>query len=132
MLKWWNKNGWLSGGVEEVWKIDDCKNSNAEDEEAELLIVVGKLLTGFDAPRCTILYIAKPLAEHNLLQAIARVNRLFEGKDFGYIYWLYRHIRWKAWSGINQLCCFEFTADDLDGTINNIAENKNYHKGIQR
>ncbi|MEQ9442902.1 MAG: type I restriction endonuclease subunit R [Cyclobacteriaceae bacterium] len=53
--------------------------------EVELLIVVTKLLTGFDAPRNTVLYLAKPLAEHNLLQAIARVNRLFEGKEHGYI-----------------------------------------------
>ncbi len=55
------------------------------DDEIEILIVVGKLLTGFDAPRCNTLYIAKPLREHGLLQAIARANRLFEGKDFGYI-----------------------------------------------
>ncbi len=51
----------------------------------ELLIVVDKLLTGFDAPNNTILYLAKPLREHNLLQAIARVNRLFEGKEHGFI-----------------------------------------------
>ncbi len=45
----------------------------------ELLIVVDKLLTGFDAPRNTVLYLAKQLKDHNLLQAIARVNRLFRG-----------------------------------------------------
>jgi len=45
----------------------------------ELLIVVDKLLTGFDAPRDTVLYLAKQLKDHNLLQAIARVNRLFNG-----------------------------------------------------
>lgn len=54
-------------------------------DEIELLIVVDKLLTGFDAPRASTLYIDKQLKEHNLLQAIARVNRLFEGKDYGYI-----------------------------------------------
>ena len=58
--------------------------------DPDLLIVVDKLLTGFDAPRNTILYVAKPLKEHGLLQAIARVNRIFdeEGappKPFGYI-----------------------------------------------
>jgi type I restriction enzyme R subunit len=57
----------------------------SDSEEVELLIVVQKLLTGFDAPRNTVLYLARYLEEHNLLQAIARVNRLFEGKDFGYI-----------------------------------------------
>lgn len=55
----------------------------------EILIVVSKLLTGFDAPRNTVLYLCKPLREHNLLQAIARVNRLFETDDtekqFGFV-----------------------------------------------
>ena len=54
-------------------------------EELDILIVVDKLLTGFDAPRNTILYLCKSLREHNLLQAIARVNRPYEGKDFGYV-----------------------------------------------
>jgi len=61
------------------------------DDEPELIIVVSKLLTGFDAPRNTILYVCAPLKNHTLLQAIARVNRLYkdattgEEKDFGYI-----------------------------------------------
>ena len=46
--------------------------------DPEILIVVSKLLTGFDAPRNTVLYVCKSLRDHNLLQAIARVNRLFE------------------------------------------------------
>ena len=54
-------------------------------EEPEILIVVSKLLTGFDAPRNTVLYLARMLKEHTLLQAIARVNRVADGKDFGYI-----------------------------------------------
>ncbi len=53
--------------------------------DIDLLIVVDKLLTGFDAPKATVLYIDKQLKEHSLLQAIARVNRVYEGKDFGYI-----------------------------------------------
>jgi type I restriction enzyme R subunit len=60
----------------------------------EILIVVSKLLTGFDAPRNTVLYVCRALREHTLLQAIARVNRVFDGtadgdgsgaKDFGYV-----------------------------------------------
>jgi len=51
----------------------------------EILIVVDKLLVGFDEPRNTVLYIDKSLKEHAVLQAIARVNRLYEGKDFGYV-----------------------------------------------
>jgi len=46
-----------------------------------ILIVVNKLLTGFDAPRNCFLYLAKQLKDHNLLQAIARVNRLFDGDE---------------------------------------------------
>lgn len=51
----------------------------------DILIVVDKLLTGFDAPRAAVMYIDKALKEHSLLQAIARVNRLYEGKDRGLI-----------------------------------------------
>lgn len=60
--------------------------------DPEILIVVSKLLTGFDAPRNTVLYVCRTLREHTLLQAIARVNRLFEPdddgdppKEFGYV-----------------------------------------------
>jgi type I restriction enzyme R subunit len=52
----------------------------------KLLVVVDKLLTGFDAPSCTYLYIDKSMQDHGLFQAICRVNRLdSEDKDFGYI-----------------------------------------------
>ena len=65
--------------------IDAFKGSG----DPEILIVVSKLLTGFDAPRNTVLYVCKSLREHNLLQAIARVNRLYEEdgeeKQFGFI-----------------------------------------------
>ena len=54
-------------------------------EAPEIIIVVDKLLTGFDAPRNTVLYLTRRLKSHTLLQAIARVNRLYEGKDFGYV-----------------------------------------------
>ncbi|MDI6750297.1 MAG: type I restriction endonuclease subunit R [Rhodocyclaceae bacterium] len=60
-------------------------------DEPEILIVVDKLLTGFDAPRNTVLYLARRLKDHTLLQAIARVNRLYEddsgakAKEFGFI-----------------------------------------------
>ena len=61
--------------------INQFKNA----PKPELLIVVDKLLTGFDAPKNSVLYIARSLKEHGLLQAIARVNRLAEGKDYGEI-----------------------------------------------
>ncbi|MGO2117434.1 MAG: type I restriction endonuclease subunit R [Fusobacterium sp.] len=56
-----------------------------KDGEIDILIVCSKLLTGFDAPICQILYIDKQLKEHGLLQAIARANRIHEGKDYGLI-----------------------------------------------
>lgn len=57
-----------------------------EPGQMRLLIVVDKLLTGFDAPSATYLYIDKQMADHNLFQAICRVNRLDgDEKDYGYI-----------------------------------------------
>ena len=55
------------------------------DGEINLIIVKDKLLTGFDAPPAAVLYVDKPLKDHNLLQSIARVNRVFENKDFGLV-----------------------------------------------
>ncbi len=60
-------------------------NAFKKAEEPEIIIVVDKLLTGFDAPCNTVLYLARTLKDHTLLQAIARVNRLYEGKEFGLI-----------------------------------------------
>ena len=57
-----------------------------EPANMRLLIVVDKLLTGFDAPACTYLYIDKSMRDHGLFQAICRTNRLDgEDKVFGYI-----------------------------------------------
>lgn len=53
--------------------------------EMKLLIVVDRLLTGFDAPTATYLYIDKKMQDHGLFQAICRVNRLDKDKDLGYI-----------------------------------------------
>ncbi|WP_019011207.1 type I restriction endonuclease subunit R [Deinococcus aquatilis] len=55
------------------------------DGDPELLIVVDKLLTGFDVPSNAVLYLDKRLKEHSILQAIARVNRLYDGKDYGLV-----------------------------------------------
>lgn len=60
-------------------------NAFKHGESPEIIIVVDKLLTGFDAPCNTVLYLARKLKEHTLLQAIARVNRLHEGKEYGLI-----------------------------------------------
>jgi type I restriction enzyme R subunit len=71
-------------GTEERYN-DAIISSFKGAEGPEILIVVDKLITGFDVPRNTVLYLARRLAHHTLLQAIARVNRLYEDKDFGYI-----------------------------------------------
>lgn len=66
---------------------DDAKDLfTKQPANMKLLIVVDKLLTGFDAPPCTYLYIDKSMQDHGLFQAICRTNRLDgEDKDFGYI-----------------------------------------------
>ncbi len=57
-----------------------------EPANMKLLIVVSKLLTGFDAPTCTYIYLDNKLRDHNLFQAICRTNRLDgDDKDYGYI-----------------------------------------------
>ena len=94
--------------------------------DPEILIVVSKLLTGFDAPRNTVLYICKPLREHNLLQAIARVNRLYEGdegeKQFGFII-DYEGLLGELDSALSTYSAFEgFEAGDLAGTVHDVRE----------
>lgn len=90
------------------------------EEGIEVLIVVDKLLTGFDAPRNTVLYIHKKMQEHSLLQAIARVNRPFKDKDFGYIIdyrGILEHLD-QALTTYGALAAFE--EEDLKGTIENV------------
>jgi len=56
-----------------------------EEENPRILVVTDMLITGFDAPTLKVMYLDKPLYEHRLLQAIARVNRPYPGKEFGLI-----------------------------------------------
>ena len=92
-------------------------------EEPEILIVVDKLLTGFDAPRNVVLYVARSLKGHTLLQAIARVNRLHPGKDFGYIIDYYGvvtelHDALELYSSLDEA----FDREDLEGALTNVGE----------
>jgi type I restriction enzyme R subunit len=76
----------LNGQKIEDFEKEAKRKFVEEPAQMKLLIVVDKLLTGFDAPPCTYLYIDKSMQDHGLFQAICRVNRLDgEGKDFGYI-----------------------------------------------
>ena len=83
VVKFWSKMMSRYGSEEQYSRqiIEQFQNQ----EKPEILIVVDKLLTGFDAPRNTVLYLCRLLREHTLLQAVARVNRLHEGKEYGYI-----------------------------------------------
>lgn len=90
--------------------------------DPEIIIVVDKLLTGFDEPKNTVLYLTRNLQGHKLLQAIARVNRIYPDKEFGYIIDYYGVIEnlgdaLRIYSSLE-----EFDAEDLDGTLTNISE----------
>lgn len=81
-----------------------------EPANMKLLIVVDKLLTGFDAPPCTYLYIDKKMQDHGLFQAICRVNRLDdESKDFGYI------VDYKQLFGKLQTAMKDYTSGAFEG-----------------
>ncbi len=121
-------------GDEECF-LDSVKDKFIEGDEIELLIVVDKLLTGFDAPRAAVLYIDKELKEHNLLQAIARVNRLYDGKEYGFIV-DYRGLLGnldKALTSYGALAGFD--EEDLTGAVidikSEIAKVKTFYSHLQ-
>jgi type I restriction enzyme R subunit len=80
--KWWKQAMATCGNDPEAYE-KQVVNDFGTDGTPDLLIVVDKLLTGFDEPRNTVLYIDKPLKGHNLIQAVARVNRLHDAKRYG-------------------------------------------------
>lgn len=80
VTQWWKDN---VGSQDEQAYTKHLIERFDKDDSLKVLIVVDKLLTGFDEPKNTVLYIDKPLKEHNLIQAIARVNRLHPKKKFG-------------------------------------------------
>lgn len=79
---WWKGN---VGSQDEKQYTKAIIDAFSKDDGPDIMIVVDKLLTGFDEPKNTVLYIDKPLKEHSLIQAIARVNRLHAKKQFGYL-----------------------------------------------
>lgn len=89
VVAFWQRMMKRYGSEEEYNKT--VTNAFKFGDEPEILIVVDKLLTGFDAPRNTVLYLTRRLRDHTLLQAIARVNRLYEDesggniKEFGFV-----------------------------------------------
>ncbi len=120
VISFWQQMMKTYGNEENYLKriISDFK----EGEQPEIIIVVSKLLTGFDAPRNTVLYLARQMRDHTLLQAIARVNRLHEEKEFGYI------IDYNANLGNLDKALTEYAAladfeeGDIEGVLINIRE----------
>lgn len=75
-----------SGQTTKAYEDEAKRRFIQEPANMKLLIVVSKLLTGFDAPSCTYIYLDNELHDHNLFQAICRTNRLDgDDKDYGYI-----------------------------------------------
>ena len=96
-----------------------------EPGQMRLLIVVDKLLTGFDAPSATYLYIDKQMKDHSLFQAICRVNRLDgDDKEYGYIIDykdLFRSLG-KAISDYTQGAFDDYDKEDVAGLLKNRLE----------
>lgn len=90
-------------------------------ETPEIITVVDKLITGFDAPRNTVLYLTRMLKDHTLLQAIARVNRLYEGKEFGYVI-DYRGVLENLDQALDVYGALpDFDKDDLANTLTDVS-----------
>ena len=98
---------------------DEAKRRFIEEPaNMKLMIVVSKLLTGFDAPSCTYIYLDNELRDHNLFQAICRTNRLDgEDKDYGYI------VDFKELFGEVQEAIAVYTSDELDTDTGNGGDN---------
>ncbi|PWV77387.1 type I restriction endonuclease subunit R [Halomonas sp. A11-A] len=102
-----------------------------EPANTKLLIVVSKLLTGFDAPSCSYIYLDNELRDHNLFQAICRTNRLDgEDKDYGHI------VDFKQLFGDVQQAIAVYSSDELDlddgGAAENNVELKDWRKEGRR
>jgi type I restriction enzyme R subunit len=118
VVKFWQKMMKRYGSEAEYNK--QLINQFKHGSEPEILIVVDKLLTGFDAPRNAVLYLCRVLREHTLLQAIARVNRLHEGKEFGFIV-DYASVLGELDKALTMYSAFEgFDESDLVGTLTSI------------
>jgi type I restriction enzyme R subunit len=97
-------------------------NRFKNQKDPEIIIVVDKLLTGFDEPKNIVLYLTRNLQGHKLLQAIARVNRIYPDKEFGYIIDYYGVIE-NLDDALQLYSSFkDFDDDDLEGTFTNISD----------
>jgi type I restriction enzyme R subunit len=118
VVKFWQKMLKRYGSEEEYTK--QIINQFKFGAEPEILIVVSKLLTGFDAPRNMVIYLCKELKEHTLLQAVARVNRLCEDKEFGFVV-DYVGLLGELDKALTMYSAFEgFDPEDLEGTLTSV------------
>lgn len=110
---------------EEDYEEEALRLFKKEPGRMKLLIVVSRLLTGFDAPTATYIFIDKQMRDHGLFQAICRVNRLDgDDKDFGYIVDykdLFRNIE-SAVDDYTSEAFDSFDKEDVEGLITNRAE----------
>ncbi|HPS71531.1 MAG TPA: HsdR family type I site-specific deoxyribonuclease [Bacteroidales bacterium] len=97
-------------------------NRFKNQKDPEIIIVVDKLLTGFDEPKNTVLYLTRNLQSHKLLQAIARVNRIYPDKEFGYIIDYYGVIENLDDALLLYSSFKDFDDDDLEGTLTNVKD----------
>ena len=116
----WNKMMARYGSEDQYNKQIIAQFKYADDPE--ILIVVDKLITGFDAPRNTVLYLCRKLREHTLLQAIARVNRVHENKEFGYVV-DYANVLGELDKALNEYDALaDFDGEDLADVLISIQE----------
>ena len=114
---------WVLKGFDSTDKYEAEMKRRFKDEPANcrLLIVVSKLLTGFDAPTCTYIYLDRNLRDHDLFQAICRTNRLHgEDKDYGYIV-DFKELFGKVQEAIAVYSSDQLVVDEQDGQDGNIA-----------
>ncbi len=115
----------LNGKSSEDFESEAKKKFIEEPAQMKLLIVVDKLLTGFDAPSATYLYIDKQMRDHGLFQAICRVNRLDgESKEYGYVI-DYKDLFKSLENSINDYtkeAFGEYDSDDIKGLLDNRLE----------
>lgn len=128
VTKFWDKMMQRYGSEKEY--NEQIVNQFLYGEDPEIMIVVDKLLTGFDAPPNVVMYLCRTLQDHNLLQAIARVNRLYEDeesgatKEFGYIV-DYASVLGKldqALSMYGEAGLTAFDQEDLEGALKSIND----------
>ena len=109
-------------GSEERYKKEVIRRFKKTDSP-EIIIVVDMLLTGFDAPRNACLYLTRSLKGHTLLQAIARVNRVYRGKDHGLILDYYGVVK-ELDAAVDLYSTFngEYDHEDLAGVLTDIRQ----------